>query len=196
MSNEISYLVFTTNEDPRVAHIRDISGNVPDDSKLARGVSLKGLITESTTFSLSEEGGDMLCDFVDNISAELIISSKAREVLEAEGVAGNVVEYLPFTLNDKRGRPTKGRFYVANLLLTVPCMDRENSAFNVSSVDGRVLRVKKLKVLKEKIPPDAKLFRLGEWPRVIVIRSDLVQRLKDEKLTGLAVCEQGERFTW
>ncbi|HSP79812.1 MAG TPA: DUF1629 domain-containing protein [Myxococcaceae bacterium] len=196
MSSEPTYLIFTTSEDPRIAHIRDIAANVPDESKLSSGVSLKGLISESTTFSLSQEGGDMLTDIVDNISGELIVSSKAREVLESEGVAGDVVEYLPFTLKDKRGRRTKGQFYLVNLLLKVPCMDRESSAFSTSDFDGRVLRVKRLKVLKEKIPPEAKLFRLGEWPRAIVIRSDLVQRINDEKLTGLTVCEQGARFTW
>jgi hypothetical protein len=196
MSNDRSYLIFTTSKDPRVAYIEDIEANVPDDSKIASGVSLKEDISESNTFNLSQDGGDMLCDFVDNTSGELIVSAKAREVLESEGITGDVVEYLPFTLKDKRELPTKGRFYVANLLRTVSCMDREHSDFTASDSDGRILRLTKLKVLKEKIPPEAKLFRLGEYARVVVIRSDLVQRINDKKLTGLTVREQGERFTW
>jgi hypothetical protein len=196
MSDDTTYMVFTTSEDPRIALIRDITSNISDESKLSSCVSLKGIISESTTFSLSQEGGDMLTDIVDNISGELIVSSRAREVLESEGVTGDVVEYLPFTLKDKRGRRTKGQFYLANLLLKVDCMDREKSDFSVSDFDGRVLGVDTLKVLNEKIPPEAKLFRLGEYTRLIVIRSDLVRRINDEKLTGLTVCEQGARFTW
>ena len=195
MSNVPYYMVLSTDEDPRIAYVEDITANVSDESKLSSCVSLKGIITESTTFRLSQDGGDMLTDIVDNISGELIVSSRAREVLESEGVTGDVVEYLPFTLKDKRGRRTKGQFYLANLLLKVHCLDRENSAFSTYD-DNEVLGVKRLKVLKEKIPPEAKLFRLGEYTRIVVIRSDLVQRINDEKLTGLTVCEQGARFTW
>jgi hypothetical protein len=196
MSQEFSYFVFSLSEDPRVAYVADIEGNVPDNLKIARGISLKGSITESTTFNLSQDGGDMLCDIVDNTAGELIVSVKARELLESEGVTGDAIEYLPFTLKDKRGRPTKGQFYVANLLLKVPCMDREHSDFTASRVSGKILGISRLKILNEKVPPEVKLFRLGEWPRVVVIRSDLVQQIKDEKLTGLTLREQGERFTW
>lgn len=196
MSGETTYLIFTTSNDARVAYIENIKGNVPDASMISRCVSLKGAISESNTFSLSQDGGDMLCDIVDNTSGALIVSLRAREVLESEGVTGDVVEYLPFTLKDKRGRRTKGRFYLANLLLKVPCLDREQSDITFSKVSGKVLGVDRLKVLNEKIPPEAKLFRLGEYARLIVIRSDLVQRINDEKLTGLTVCEQGEHITW
>jgi hypothetical protein len=196
MSSDLTYLIFTTSEDPRLAHIEDFAAEVSDESKLSTCVSLKGIISESTTFSLSQKGGDMLTDIVDNISGELIVSSRAREVLESEGVTGDMVEYLPFTLKDKRGRRTKGQFYLANLLLKVHCLDREQSEVTFSKVSGKVLGVRKLKVLNEKIPPEAKLFRLGEYTRLIVIRSDLVRRINDEKLTGLTVCEQGEDITW
>ena len=196
MTNDTSYQVFTVNPDPRVSYIENISGSVSNYLLLTKAVSLKTSVSEATIFTLSEDGGDMLCDLVDNTSGLLIVSTRARDVLESEGVTGEGVEYLPFALKDKRGRLTKGRFYIANLLRKVECMDRERSEFSSSSVDGRVLSVQNLVVQKEKVPPEAKLFRLGEWPRVIVIRSDLVQRIQDAKLTGLSVCAQGEDFTW
>ncbi|KFA90997.1 hypothetical protein Q664_25105 [Archangium violaceum Cb vi76] len=179
-----------------MAYIEDIGGNVSDKSKMTKGVSLKKVISKANTFSLSEDGGDMLGDLVDNTSGVLIVSNRAREVLEAEGVTGDVIEYLPFTLKDKRGRPTKGEFYVANPLQKIPCMNREKSKFVDSDEDGRILSVRKLTVEPKKIPNEAKLFRLGEYTRVHVVRLDLAQRLRAEKLTGLTFCEQGEKFTW
>ena len=191
--------VFAVADDPRGSYIENIGSKVPDESKLTTGVSLKKVITKAgTTFSLSEDGGDMLCDFVANTSGVLIVSARARAVLEAEEVKGEEqVEYLPFTLKDKRGRPTKGEYFIANILRTVACMDRDKSDFTQSPVTKtKLLGVDNLTVVPTKIPKDLKLFRLGEYPRVIVIRSDLVKRIKAEKLTGLTVREQGEDFTW
>ena len=196
MSREPTYQIVSFDEDPRVSYIEDIDANVPDDFKLTEGVSLKKDISKANTFSVSKDGGDMLCDLVENLSGVLIVSTRAREALEAAGVTGKVVEYLPFTLKDKRGRPTKQEYFVANLRQKVACMDRDNSEFVDSDVDGAILSVQRLTVLPKKILKDAQLFRLGEYPRVIVIRSDLAKRLRDEKLTGLTFREQGEEFKW
>lgn len=192
-----TYLIVAGSADSRTAYIEDIDGNVPDSELMDQGVSLKKLISKANTFSLSEDGGDMLCDFVDNISGVFIVSAKAKEVLESEGVEGKEIEYLPFTLKDKRGRPTKGAYFIANILRKVACMDRDKSEFTQSPVSKtEVLGVSNLTVVLSKIPKDVKLFRLGEYPRVILIRADLVKRIKAEKLTGLTVSEQGEDFKW
>jgi hypothetical protein len=197
MPSAPTYLVVAGSDDSRTAYIEDIDGNVPDSENMDQGVSLKKAISKSNTFSLSRDGGDMLGDFVDNISGVLIISARARTMLEAEGVEGKEVEYLPFTLKDKRGRPTKGEYFVANLLRKVACMDRDKSEFTQDPVSkSGVLGVSNLTVVATKVPKDVKLFRLGEFPRVIVIRSDLVKRIKAEKLTGLRFLDQGEDFTW
>ncbi|AEI63720.1 imm11 family protein [Corallococcus macrosporus] len=189
----MEYHVFSLNPDPRVALLRDIDENVPDYRKLTDGVRLKGSIPESTTFTLSEEGGDMLCDFVENTSGTLIVSTRAREALETEGVTGDDFEYLPVILKDKRGRALKSRFYIVNPLQKIECMDRERSEFSASARTDKILSVQRLVVRHEQVPAELKLFRLGEWPRVIVIRSDLVQRLQAQ-LTGLFVVGPGEDF--
>ncbi|ATB51511.1 imm11 family protein [Corallococcus macrosporus] len=196
MNNETAYQVFSINPDPRVALLRDVSANVPDYMQLTDGIPLKGTIPESTTFTLSEEGGDMLCDFVENTSGTLIVSSRAREALETEGITGDDFEYLPVTLKDKRGRALKSRFYIVNPLQKVECMDRERSEFSASARTDKILSVQQLVVRQDMVPARLKLFRLGEWPRVIVIRLDLVQRLQEAQLTGLFVVEQGEDFIW
>lgn len=193
MMPELSYSTLLLHrEDVRAAYIADISANFNQSDELTDGVSLKGALSESHTFSLSPKGGDLLGDFIPNISRTLIASSRAREVLESEGVTGDSVEYLPFTLLDKRGRRVKKQFYVVNLLQRVSCMDRKDSDFVGSKIDGEVLTLSSLKLLEERIPPEAKLFRLDEFPETLIIRSDLVQRLRDEKLTGFVVRALGE----
>ncbi|HYO53975.1 imm11 family protein [Archangium sp.] len=184
------YLSVYRNADPRNSIIEDIGERVAKSWELTEGTRLKESIPESTTFTLAPDSGDILCDFIPNISSVLVISSRAKEMLEAEGLREGM-EYLPVTVLDKRGRPTKSRYYLANVLRKVPCMDRGNSEF-VPGSDDEILIVERLKLQEERIPREARLFRLGECPEVIIIRSDLLQRIQDEKLTGLVVREQGE----
>lgn len=193
MRQDMTYsTLFFRREDARAAYIEDIAANFNASAELKEGVPLQGTLTEAHHFSLSPKGGDLLGDFVPNISRTLIVSSKARAVLEAEGITGPGIEYLPFTLLDKRGRRVKQSYFVANLLLKVPCMDRDQSDFDEDESDGEVLTLSSLRILVERIPAEAKLFRLGEFPSTVVIRSDLVQRLRDEGLTGFVARAQGE----
>lgn len=135
----------------------------------------------------------MLCDFVPNLSMALVLSEAATGLLHAEGVEGDdVIEYLPITLLDKRGRPTRAPYFLVNPLLKVACMDEKASEFLKSPVNETVLSVERLRLEEARIPPGAKLFRLGECTEVIVIRSDLVQRIQEAGLTGLVVKAQGE----
>ncbi|HEX5751900.1 MAG TPA: DUF1629 domain-containing protein [Archangium sp.] len=184
------YLSIYLNTDRRNAIIKDIGERVAKSWELTEGTVLKDSLPESTTFSLSQDSGDILCDFIPNISSVLVISSRAREVLEAQGLRQEM-EYLPITVLDRRGRPTKSRYYLANVLRKVACMDREKSEF-VPGSDEEILVVERLKLQEELIPPETRLFRLGECPEVIIIRSDLLQHIQAENLTGLVVREQGE----
>jgi hypothetical protein len=191
MSHE--YLTIFRNRDPRTVFISDIDAGVPQSWDLDNGVSLKGRITEATTLSMDPEQGDLLLDFIPNSDQALIASERARALLESEGLQGEQVEYLPFTLVDKRGKPTRQRFFFINLLRKIDCMDAEASEFTPAA-GGGILDIDKLHLRQERIPEDARLFRLGEFPRLHVIRADLLQRIQDVGLTGLEVLALGERI--
>ena len=51
--------------------------------------------------------------------------------------------------------------------------------------------IKKLFIHPDKFPDNAKLFRLGELPYHILVRSDLAERLKNET-TGFFVANMGD----
>lgn len=195
MSPDTTYLTIHRNTDRKTAYIdtAELSKSVSNDWQLTEGVPLRGLVRESATLRLAPGRGDMLCDFVPNLSMALILSEAAVELLRAEGVVGDgVIEYLPITLLDKRGRPAPARYYLVNPLLKVACMDTQTSEFLKSPAGDKVLNVERLVLKQEQIPPEAKLFRLGECTEVVVIRSDLVQRIQGAGLTGLVVKAQGE----
>lgn len=192
MSHE--YLTVYRSRDPRTAFISDIGAHIPEHWDLDRGISLRRRISEATHLNLDAEQGDLLCDFISNPEQALIVSERARAMLEAEGTQGEeVVEYLPFTLLDKRGKPTRTRYFFANLLRRVDCMDTAASEFTPAATGG-ILAVDKVYLRQERIPADVKLFRLGEFPQLHVIRSDLLQRIREAGLTGLEVLAQGKEI--
>ncbi|MFP2926890.1 imm11 family protein [Pyxidicoccus sp. 3LG] len=195
MSPGTTYMTIHRNTDRKTAYIdtSEIAKSVSNDWQMTEGVPLRNSLREAATLRLASGRGDMLCDFVPNLSMALILSEPAVELLRAEGVAADeVIEYLPITLLDKRGRPTRVRYYLVNPLLKVACMDAKASEFLKSSGGEKVLSVERLVLEQERIPSDAKLFRLDECTEVIVIRSDLVQRIQEAGLTGLVVKAQGE----
>lgn len=192
-NEEFQYFTFTLNPDPKVATIEGWGPHVRENYELRNGVRMGERFPPDAELELAEDGGDALTDVIDNIMRALIISQKARQLLEAEGQDGEVVEYLPFVLKDKRGRKVKKQYCVANVLRKVDCLDWDGAVCR-KYPDGRLQSIKVLEVDASKIPDDARLFRLGEDLKRILIRSDLLERLREEGLTGIAVAATGEKL--
>jgi hypothetical protein len=175
-----AYSMFTVRSDPRAAVVETLDHEVDEYWLLSEGVSMAGRIPPSTAIPIAPDGGDLIADFVDNIHRVVIVSAKARAVLEAE-LKPTDVEYLPFTLQDKKGRAVKEPYCLANTLRKVDCFDWKQSVYETypnkpTKIALNTLR--KLLLLGDRLPDDAKLFRVGELPKVVVMRSDLVDRLK------------------
>jgi hypothetical protein len=191
---ERDYLALYLQTDPRFCSVEEL-GDLQNEGDLTKAIPMAERLPNGLQADLAQCGGDMITDFVDNIFRILIVSQKARSILEDEGTKGDQVEYLPIALRDKRQKPLKEPFFVVNLLRTIDCFDWKRSVYKtykgcpreISSASLRVLHV-----LPEAIPEDAKLFRLGELRREIILRADLLERLKREGCDGLSVIEMGK----
>lgn len=191
------FCTFVVGDDRRAALIEELDSKVQKYWKLADGVAMGPLFPPTVEIRLAKAGGDLVGDFVDNIHTVVIVSEKARKVLEAEGVRGEaVVEYLPFVLRDKKRKKVPGQFAVVNALRLVPCLDREKSVFETFPGSDEIVStsVKRILLHAGRIPADANLFRIAELPSQIAIRSDLVEKLKAAGCTGLSVLPCGERL--
>jgi len=126
----------------------------------------------------------LLPDFVSNDSRLLIVSENAKGVLHGEGISN--VEYYRAPLYDEAGqRLIASHYYIANLIGTVDCLDREKSELYMSRIaPDRVQSVDKLVLKKRNIPPEQRLFRVGTVPFIKIIRDDLVDVFKQRGLVG------------
>lgn len=187
-----SYFTVSSSQDERVIQVHDLPDQVEHYYRLTDAVPVGNLFPPSTVLSVHPRSGDMLTDFIDNSDAVLEVSANAREVLLAHGVGENAAEYLPFILHDKQGRVVKERYFVVNLLHSVACFDLAKSKYKTyPNKPGKIYGIRSIHLREEQIPPDAKLFRLAEYTRFIIIRSDLVEAIQKAGLTGLAVLPLG-----
>lgn len=192
------YYCIRTLSDPKLGRIENIDKRVKKSYNLRKGIPMGNLFPPETKLDIADTpgSGDMLADFLRNIHRSIIISSKVKDILMEEGVDETQVEYLPFILRDKKRRVIKDvRYYVANSLVKVDCMDKENSIYKPDFDDPeKARRISALHVNHDAIPEDAKFFRLGELSRLTLIRSDLLERLKAEGVTGINAFAMGDEL--
>ncbi|MCP3143593.1 imm11 family protein [Pyxidicoccus xibeiensis] len=130
-------------------------------------------------------------DFIFNVAFCTMVSHGAKEALEQHSEA--LIEFLPFTLLNHKGRVAAAECFIANVLTTVDCADTTRTVGVPSQMSpGTYLEINRLELDEAKIPPTARLFRLKQLPSAMVVREDLRAQLSARGLTGLAFVETGE----
>jgi hypothetical protein len=117
----------------------------------------------------------------------LVISAKARQVLEGAGVGKpEKIEYLPVKIINHKGRVEQVEYFIANPLDIVDCIDVEASVVKMDPINKSTITSAERLVLREQaIPPELKVFRLGKWPCTVIVQSKLADTMKAAGLTLL-----------
>lgn len=191
------YFVFGISDDPRVGVIENLDEKVEEYWLLCEGVRVtEEQFPAGVELDLAKDGGNLLTDFIENIHSVVIVSAKARAIMEAEGLGEELVQFLPITLRNKRGKKVPEPYFIANALLSPECFDWDRSEYKTFPGKRKIssTSLRRLHVLEEKLPDTAKFFRVGELKNRLLIRSDLLKRLKAEGCTGISVYAMGERL--
>ncbi|QSQ23713.1 hypothetical protein JY651_01635 [Pyxidicoccus parkwayensis] len=143
-----------------------------DSYLLHEGESVKSWFPTDSVFQLSDDYGVKLTDSIPNTLHLLIVSEKLKGVLEEK--SGAEIEFLPVHVRNQKGRLIPERYFIANPLGTVECVDHAQSKFAASSIrPDQVFHFYRLALDRAKIPPDARLFRLKEKSNLVIVRQDL-----------------------
>jgi hypothetical protein len=188
------YFTFVVNDDPRVGTIKNLDDSFEDYWMLTEGTPLGSLYPPKLELTLSKDGGDLITDFIDNIHSVVIVSEKAKAILEQAGLGNDKVEFLPFTLKDRKRKKVPEPYFIANTVECIDCFDWERSVYKTYPTKKKVVyaSLRKLHILDDKIPETAMFFRLGELKPKVLIRSDLVEKLKAGGCTGISVAAMGD----
>ncbi|MBJ6759924.1 hypothetical protein JGU66_04060 [Myxococcaceae bacterium JPH2] len=188
------YFVFVINSDPRVGVIENLDDSFEDYWMLSEGMALEDKYPPKLDLTLSKKGGDMITDFIDNIHEVVLTSEKARTILAQAGIGARQVEFLPFTLKDRKRKKVPEPYFIANALQCFDCFDWDRSEYDLYPTKRKVVStsLSKLHVQEDKVPEEAMFFRLGELKDRILIRSDLLEKLRAAGCTGISVAAMGE----
>ena len=157
----------------------------PADWRYHEAVSLRDAYPKGATmkFSRNFPDGRVLLDFVPNILMALIVSPKARKVIDTLEVRN--AEFLPVTILDHRGGVAGEDYAILNLIGTEDAIDRSASTLRMSAlIPAEIDRVKKMVLEKKAISPDAKMFRCRNAARVMLARDDVRAAFEKAALTG------------
>jgi hypothetical protein len=210
--NKYSYYRLTFTGEPDIA---TVSGFPKCDIKsweFFKGISLKERMPTDFIVSLDCDYGDTLTDIVEHEYCLPIITGEIKEIFEANGVSGDNIEYLPIIIKDKEGSQiTEHDYFIANSLQRINCLDYDkikDSALQDGEEDNekthyyggifykdeqkdKIYRLEYLYLKEDTIPDDALFFRIGESPNCFMLRSDLADVLKKNKVTGLNIEQKG-----
>jgi hypothetical protein len=200
MAEPRTYFTIPHDPGPKPAGVRPLSEYLPGRARirLKNGESVGPGFLAATAFDMEKEAGNQLTDFLYSVDRLLVASERARRFFESQGMDVAELEFLPFQLRDKKGKPRPEKYCVVNPLRKVACLDTEKSdcSLYTNPVGGeQTWMVETIVVDPARLPPEARLFRLFEVPDRILIRSDLLEALQAAELTGLRARKCGEHLT-
>ncbi|ATB44483.1 imm11 family protein [Corallococcus macrosporus] len=162
----------------------------PADWKFDKGISLtkEFPVGGEVTFSDNRPDARDLHDFQPNLMSGLLVSGRARKLIESLGVSN--AEWLPVIVKDHKGNVVSPDYAFLNLQGAEDAIDMERSVYRMNAIaKDQIGRVKKLALKYEAISPQAKMFRCTMERRLILIREDVHAAFVQAGLTGFKVYE-------
>ncbi len=132
---------------------------------------MKKWFPENMVFDLSENHGEKLTDSISNIYRLFIVSEKLKNVL---GNTGEEFEFFPVKIRNHEKKIIDSPYYLANLLGSLACLDKEQSEYVINPMNtDRAMYFSKLVLDETKIPKGKKIFRLKEFPELLIVNESL-----------------------
>ncbi|MFY2560305.1 imm11 family protein [Corallococcus terminator] len=162
----------------------------PTDWKFSKGISLARAFPMGGEVSFSDNYPESrnLYDFQPNLMSALLVSGRARKVIESLGVTN--AEWLPVVLKDQEGNVVGPDYAFLNLLGAEDAIDMDRSVYDMNFiVKDQIGLIEKLALKSGTIHPQAKMFRCTTYLRLILISEDVLAAFEQAGLTGFKVYE-------
>jgi len=187
-----NYALITTIPEGDAARFGYIQ-NYDKSFKLSAGIELSSSFPPDAAYRMHDDFPDniALSDVLYNPDSQIVISEKVRSFLDTAGVQH--IEYLPVKVLNHKGREVKERYFIANMLPLVDCVDLEKTQHEENLLDpDELINIRNLTVHEDKIPADFQLFRLKAISGAMLIHRALAQKLKAAGFRGFATPELSE----
>ena len=134
--------------------------------------------------------GLQLPSLIGNTSGLLIVHRDVGDLIKQYRIGK--IEILPFTLYDHKRRIHSKEYVFVNPLGTFDCLNEEFSELKRAD-SGKILRIKRLVLDREKIKNGNDLFRMKEMPDEYIFSEPLVEGITSKSLTNFIFNELEQR---
>jgi len=188
----MKYWVLKTGSLQNGVYLSAVPPDGPDAFEYRDGSSLiKGFPAPSDAqmgFSGDYPDSIKLYDFVANIDGLFIVSKKVKEIIE--GLSVQNMEYLELTLFDHEMKISSTDYYILNLVGSVDCINMKDSKYRMDCLlEDRIDRIKELVLDENKIPPEAKIFRLVNKPEEYIVSDEVRNIFEVNGITNFRLFE-------
>jgi hypothetical protein len=186
----MNYFVIKEDHHPTNVYVSDIPAGLTRKYQLLKGISRRQDWPDDLAlqFTKNRPEGMNLTDWVGNQFGWSLVSDRFKRLLEESGAPD--VEYLPVKMTNHKGRIAAEDYWIVNMLNLKEAVDRGRSVFDVDAADeDLIFSFDKLVLRDDVIASGPVIFRLKERPRLVLVRQDLAERIKQERLTGLLLVE-------
>lgn len=187
------YSIFLPSDDPTFCVIEHLPESLQEKRwRIPKGLRMDHRYPSGVRLQMgSRHPGIVVPDRIKNLVSYCLVSQKLKDLLESE--VETEIEFLSFMLYNHKGRVAKDDCYIVNVIGTEDCVDLSRTeAREDPSVRGTFMSLRKLYLDDSRINPRAKLFRIRQMPKVMIIRDDLRKVLKEHNITGVKYVEMGE----
>jgi hypothetical protein len=160
--------------------------NVDDIWELEEGISRAEKWPDDAFCPMSKDFPKQI-QLADNLEAlGLYVVSQRLKVMLESMTSKNIIEYLPVSIVNHKGRVASRDYWIVNPLDICDCIDIEKSNLKWNKIDSSTISYCKNLVLKPKaIPSNYLMFRMKYWPSNIVVKRSLVDKASGAGLSGL-----------
>ena len=164
-----------------------------DELMLVEGAPVLGTTSGALRAEAQAYSRKKLEDFARSQAHVMLVSPKAREVIEAFAPGLPGVEWLPVELVSSSGKAvTKKSYHVLHLIDHVDALDPAASGASYSFIcPGDIDDVEQLVIDPAKIPQDRPIFRLAHYTYPIFFSRALAEKIQEAGLSGVGFGEIG-----
>lgn len=158
--------------------------NYPDDLDILDLISGKKLdrTMEPIVIELAESSGDFRPDMVTYLLP--LFSDKLKNILTDLGIDN--IDYYPVIFSNQASEKEDTKYWLANILGLIQCLDIENSETSTHPLSKKV-KIEKSFILDESLLSGQKIFRIAEERSLIIINEDIKNQLDNQQLQGVRV---------
>jgi hypothetical protein len=179
------HVFWTSKPTPNVCYLDDIVG-LKKTFRLHNGVDLASEFGDgAASFSMSADSPDdtLLADHLPNVSTFMVVSDRTRGLLTECAVPN--LQFLPVTIHDHKGRALDAKYFVANPVGQIDCLDLTLCQPTYALIKKDLIaKMDRFAVDPAKCGDLPQIFRPKLLARFLLVKRSLAKQLDAAGLTG------------